>query len=747
MSQPQFDLDAFRRLIANDNPDDYLPVAAQRNLLLNGCLLNVLLYPTDEAIVLVRKLAEAHPDVPTHAQALEVLARLAVAGQMKAVNSLYELAINQEENFAAQIIHQHHLTTPHQVLQAVFSLLHPTDDGFPLTITDLHNLANGYQPATSSTKKRLLACASSRKLMVWAAIVQSQTTDDYSAIPPLYPNTNATERQFMLERLEQASITGSQSAANAIIQLFLLFDDPIARDMAQNLGISPLEPSDQAVFLFLTGQIERYAQLDFDHRLLIAAYQLAGPDLRQRLLAHSRFTGYTEWMQALPGSDRNRWLSDLNEADWQMVIDRLSKEKRWEELWRLSLLSPASWSVKIMLRLKQSGWSPHSQDEQDLFASLAEKAQHLDQNPISIEITHRWHTPFAQSTSMAVSGNGHKAFFGTQLSEIYVLDVRDGNFFPQPLIGPAATIRALSSNQDGTLLAAALGDNTIRIFRHPEGKLIKTMDGHTNVIRSVMIHPDQRTLYSAGFDGSVRAWRFPLGAEIKKIEQRKTELYGIAIGHSGEHLLSAGTDGTIVVWKLPDGIQVQTLTGHTATVTAVATSPTANLAASYGSDRMIRIWNYVSGKCLHEIQIPAGSGNLTCLALHPVNQLVVAGDDHGRVHLWSISTGTYLQSLNNHQQRITGMVVLPGGDHLMVSSLDGNISCWSMRTYNWLSRPVSVMPYESIDQVRKQFEHADHPVEKKWLGWLLELLVWKSRFDVLLGDVQSIPLGEFDIQL
>ncbi|MEV5410559.1 pentapeptide repeat-containing protein, partial [Thermopolyspora sp. NPDC052614] len=90
---------------------------------------------------------------------------------------------------------------------------------------------------------------------------------------------------------------------------------------------------------------------------------------------------------------------------------------------------------------------------------------------------------------------------------------------------------AMAYSPDGTHLATASDDRTIRIWDPATGTHLRTLEGHTSAINALAYSPD------------------------------------------GTHLATAGSDRTIRIWDPATGTHLRTLEGHTSAINALAYSP------------------------------------------------------------------------------------------------------------------------------------------------------------------------------
>jgi WD40 repeat protein len=758
-------LQQYAALLGSKIDSSQLPDELQQELLLKGIVaaleehieLDGSSADASAAAALLQETTASHPNHSVREQSFHALSRLAREGRSQAVDALYRLAVEAEHLAARQMIIARGWQPAQPALKALLDwfIFLQTATPYPVEQIDLLTQAF-FDQASPALQRRLLATAGQNRMENWARIVSAiqeseEQPDDSRPLLPLverYPSFSPGERRVTLDQLYRLARQGSAGAGEAISLLFIRHEDVQARDLALSSGYRPQDPEQQALFLFLSEEWDAYNTLDFNHNLLVNAYEASGHSLRRRLLEHSRYTGQMEWLRGIGSSGEIRWINDLTDADWELAMRRLLEDKRFGDLWRLAQAAPPVWSAAILDQLAHHGWTPVEDMDQAGYENLVRLAQESLTSPLKILAKKSLYVPAAELISLTIHPDGRYLAAGSSDQRIFLWKLPEGTLNESPLIGPAPVTRALSFSPDGEMLASAANDNRIRVFRLKNGQLIKTLEGHHATIRSLAIQADGRALFSAGFDGSIRFWRFPYGPELKNLKPGPGEIFSMVVGSGGGHLVSAGADCQIRVWTLPEGTAVRELAGHKDTITHLSSNQSSELVASAGRDGLIHIWNYLSGGLVRKIENPGGP--VTALCLHPNDQVLIGGRNNGEIILWSVSTGREIERLAAHRHPVTGLVVEPEGNILYSCDSGGNLNSlkvWDLESFLTVRLPGDVAQPDAYANLQERINHPNSRAEEIWLKFTAELARFRQRFDIEIAEFEPIHIGEFDIEL
>ncbi len=214
----------------------------------------------------------------------------------------------------------------------------------------------------------------------------------------------------------------------------------------------------------------------------------------------------------------------------------------------------------------------------------------------------------------------------------------------------AAPIAALALAPDGTLLAAAGWDGSIRLWSM-DGAARGERLGHQGPVSDVAFRPDG-TLASTGADATLRLWpsdgsaptvlRFdtPLhhvrvapdgqmvvagadgtlrfldaaGQEQGRLEVAPTPVIALALAPDGSRLAAGGVRGSVSLVELATRRITASLVGPGVPVWSLAFTPDGKEILTGGADRLVRRWDAASGAPIGPNPPPVGEDPLAAFA-------------------------------------------------------------------------------------------------------------------------------------
>jgi WD40 repeat protein len=143
-------------------------------------------------------------------------------------------------------------------------------------------------------------------------------------------------------------------------------------------------------------------------------------------------------------------------------------------------------------------------------------------------------------------------------------DRSNGRFLSTTSATASVTTMALSPN--GQLLALPGADNTVKIYRVPDGALLQTLVGHTDYITGLAFSHDGTLLASGAFfngtNDAIKLWNVSNWTLMRELTGQFIFGPFIAINFSADDtLISATCEGTPAVWRVSDGTFIRSFAG------------------------------------------------------------------------------------------------------------------------------------------------------------------------------------------
>jgi len=289
-----------------------------------------------------------------------------------------------------------------------------------------------------------------------------------------------------------------------------------------------------------------------------------------------------------------------------------------------------------------------------------------------------------------------------------------------PLGGPDDNggANSVAFSPDGAIMAVGYGDGTVRLWevasRHEIGAPL-TADSSPaglvfgNGVTAVAFSPDGSILATADGDGTVRLWdvatRRQIGTPLTADSDRSGDLslhaaLGVAFSPGGKILATLGADMTVRLWDVTTRRQIgATMLAGSADASfptdfELAFSPDGTILATAGGGGTLLLWNVGTHRLIGAPRIAVGTPSdnfITGVAFSPDGGVLATAGWDGTVRLWDMRTGRQTGSpiTDSGDRQFTGVAFSPDGDILATAGSAGT-RLWSVTTHQQIGSAIAV---------------------------------------------------------
>jgi WD40 repeat protein len=219
-----------------------------------------------------------------------------------------------------------------------------------------------------------------------------------------------------------------------------------------------------------------------------------------------------------------------------------------------------------------------------------------------------------------------------------------------------------------------------------EAKAIATLPGVTGGVAALAFSPDRTLVAAAGGDGTARLWEInhKPPRDRGSVQQHANPFRSLAFSPNGR-LLAAGSatlNGFVWLYDITDKTpkEAGVLRGAKGAIDALAFSPDSKLVAGAGEDRTLRIWEHgPTSRGDARAILPGHSGPIRALAFAPDGQGAATAARDSAVRVWSISRiRSWEKSALKDAGEVEAVAYTPDGKSLATASRAGGVQLWEL---------------------------------------------------------------------
>jgi WD40 repeat protein len=259
------------------------------------------------------------------------------------------------------------------------------------------------------------------------------------------------------------------------------------------------------------------------------------------------------------------------------------------------------------------------------------------------------------------------------------------------LQGHQAAVGGVAYSADGTLMASASMDNTIRLWdvhRPHHAKPVATLAGHLAGVNGVVF--GRGVVAGVSWDHTVRIWDIGDPAhpgDPITLTGHSDCVNAVAITPDGKTLATGSTDHTVRIWDLSDpkhpAPSGDPITQHTDTVLSVAFRRDGKLLATSSRDQTIRLWDMTDPRRPVAVGAPltGHAGDVSSVAFSPDGRSLVSGGADQTLRLWDVTDPAHTTQITSAFTRaavIRAVAFAPDGRTVAAASTDQVIRLWTV---------------------------------------------------------------------
>ncbi|MFY0576337.1 WD40 repeat domain-containing protein [Cystobacter fuscus] len=243
---------------------------------------------------------------------------------------------------------------------------------------------------------------------------------------------------------------------------------------------------------------------------------------------------------------------------------------------------------------------------------------------------------------------------------------------------PEGSLRAAAFSLDREWLAFSISDDDkIRLWSMASGRLVHALVGHKGAVGDLAFSPDGTTLASASSEGTIRIWGVSDGSDLHVLNEADA-FNCVRFSPDGTSIASGSEYGPARLWSVTEGRSLRVLEQRAAyPALGVAFNPDGTTLVCASDNGSLAFWDATGGRLLRTLELDAGSVGRVVFSLEG-SRVATCNRKASLVKVWNMSDKRSYRV--SHPAAVTSLSFSPDGGTLVLASNDGVVSIWSVET-------------------------------------------------------------------